>query len=665
MSISLRTEKLKGEPSHPIEDEEKKKPQDLAVASIFERFTEIFAKSQRDVHQLSNIIHLKKDQEERFSLQNIKALCDFLNISSYPKLSEQEFKLLVDVASENRALGKYITIFKGFYLELFLSMKEMQQFLGATEGEEAFKKALNHDLFLFFTQLPTYLSLEPKEGSKLKNRLILEYDFLGKESRFTHLVQQNKVSKLKSSKSKSDILEKKDKILKKHQDLLTLFEKLLKFDEEKVLLGSFLEVIGHKPFENSLEAKKQDLKRVKAYVEFLCVCESYLERGEDFIGFDGEYKEFLKEIILFIGSEKQVDKKHKESFFILDWIEKKITQLSLTPQQIESEKTPVNELLYIFEILYQITSPSQIEEDFSFQALCKRSFFLTRVWLIDGYEWVQRTRGLSRSLTPFETFRLKTICSYDALVKKLQAYDETSKNGLSMFYGRAEGKILHESLKKELPLILSQLKDLTFENLDIFSRETFLKEHIWLIQLLLIEHDLGASCACEVPKNLEEVLEPILQLCEKALVSKAENDKELFDALVEEEDPAEIESPKSCEVEEICATFKESVSLKEEKKEAQPLNKKRIEKATSVTLEKKKSRKITAQDLLNLKGKNIRLIFRLLEEGGFERKRSAKGSHEIWGAKDQSDKKAVIPKHDTIKPGTLKSIADQLGLSPK
>lgn len=672
MSISFGTEKLKGEPSHPIDHEEKMKTQDLALASIFERFSEFFARSEQDVRELSKIVQLKKDSEkyERSQPKSIRELCDFLNMKSYPHLSEEEFQLFIKIASENRALREYITIFKGFALELFLSMKEMQNFLGATEKEERLKEILENDLFGFILSLPSFLESEHKKGVKLLDELISNYNFSLKQSMFTHIIEENKISKLKSPKSKSDIRDKKDEILKRHEALLTLFVKLLKSDEEKVLLGSFLEVIGNNPFENSLEAKKEDLKRVKAHVKFLCTCEKFLRRAPDFIGFDHKYKDFLEEIIFFIGDEKQInarniDEKRKKSLFILDWSEKKIAELGLTPKDLESEKTPFTELLYIFEILYQITSPSQIEENFSFQALCKRSFFLIRAWLIDGYEWVQRTRGLSRTLTPFETFRLKTTCSYDGLVKKLQAFDQTSKNGLSMFYGRAEGKILHESLKKELPLILSQLKDLTLENLDIFSRETFLKEHIWLIQLLLIEHDLGASCACEVPKNLEEVLEPILQICEQALVSKAENDKELFDALVEEEDPAEVESPKSCEVEEVCATFKESVSLKEEKKEGKPLIKKRIEKATSVTLEKKKSRKITAQDLLNLKGKNIRLIFRLLEEGGFERKRSAKGSHEIWGAKDQSDKKAVIPKHDTIKPGTLKSIADQLGLSPK
>lgn len=58
-------------------------------------------------------------------------------------------------------------------------------------------------------------------------------------------------------------------------------------------------------------------------------------------------------------------------------------------------------------------------------------------------------------------------------------------------------------------------------------------------------------------------------------------------------------------------------------------------------------------------------IIKLLEEAGFERKRLAKITRETWGPKEKEGNQAVIPKDDTLTPGVLKSIANQLGLEKR
>lgn len=59
-----------------------------------------------------------------------------------------------------------------------------------------------------------------------------------------------------------------------------------------------------------------------------------------------------------------------------------------------------------------------------------------------------------------------------------------------------------------------------------------------------------------------------------------------------------------------------------------------------------------------------RKVIKKARKAGFILRRKTKGTHEIWW-NEKTKKTCVIPHHKEIKPGTLKSIIKQMGLSEK
>lgn len=59
-----------------------------------------------------------------------------------------------------------------------------------------------------------------------------------------------------------------------------------------------------------------------------------------------------------------------------------------------------------------------------------------------------------------------------------------------------------------------------------------------------------------------------------------------------------------------------------------------------------------------------RKIVKKVRKAGFVFRRNTGGTHEIWWNEDKK-KTCVIPHHYEIKPGTLKSIIRQMGLTQK
>lgn len=57
-----------------------------------------------------------------------------------------------------------------------------------------------------------------------------------------------------------------------------------------------------------------------------------------------------------------------------------------------------------------------------------------------------------------------------------------------------------------------------------------------------------------------------------------------------------------------------------------------------------------------------RVVIKKARKAGFVFRRNTGGTHEIWWNEERK-KTCVIPHHQEIKPGTLKSIVEQMGLS--
>lgn len=65
-----------------------------------------------------------------------------------------------------------------------------------------------------------------------------------------------------------------------------------------------------------------------------------------------------------------------------------------------------------------------------------------------------------------------------------------------------------------------------------------------------------------------------------------------------------------------------------------------------------------------MKPLSYREVIKKARKAGFIFRRNTGGTHEIWW-NDAKKKTCVIPHHHEIKPGTVKSIIKQLGLTEK
>lgn len=63
-----------------------------------------------------------------------------------------------------------------------------------------------------------------------------------------------------------------------------------------------------------------------------------------------------------------------------------------------------------------------------------------------------------------------------------------------------------------------------------------------------------------------------------------------------------------------------------------------------------------------MKPQSYRLVIKKARKAGFAFRRNTGGTHEIWW-NELKKKTCVIPHHHEIKPGTLKSIIKQMGLT--
>ena len=63
-----------------------------------------------------------------------------------------------------------------------------------------------------------------------------------------------------------------------------------------------------------------------------------------------------------------------------------------------------------------------------------------------------------------------------------------------------------------------------------------------------------------------------------------------------------------------------------------------------------------------MKPLSYREVIKKARKAGFAFRRNTGGTHEVWW-NEAKRKTCVIPHHKEIRPGTLKSIIDQMGLS--
>lgn len=65
-----------------------------------------------------------------------------------------------------------------------------------------------------------------------------------------------------------------------------------------------------------------------------------------------------------------------------------------------------------------------------------------------------------------------------------------------------------------------------------------------------------------------------------------------------------------------------------------------------------------------MKSLEYRKVIKKARKAGFVFRRATGGTHEIWW-NESSRKTCVIPHHKEVKPGTLKSIIKQMGITEK
>gem|GEM_PF-1724207 len=650
---------------------------------LFENATSFWSGSLVETKDFTskNLISLKRSEVVSSDAKDIQSLCEFLHLSSFPDLSKAEFDFLVEIVKRNKVFGNSKDLLSILHMELYFSLSHLLRFIGISSQEEILKQEICCRFLPFID-----LTQNPKEfNSQTSKKTFFVYKniyFKSFADEFECNIKQNKLSKLKSREKKEQINQEKESLLNNHLRVFSLLEKLYFFNDALQMLQSPIGVFPEGAFSTSEDQRDGDLQRVQSFICFEKILRLFYSKQGNNSSEDKEYVKLLGDIDRFIQrflEQKDLSKREslsKDLVFILDWIEKEAKQPIPSHSRYKNVSDYSIYAMMSFELLYYLIHFPKIEPNFSFQTVSSRVSGLSRFWAGSHDKW--REELGSRVLPPemvslnfYENQRLNFVTPkinelfYNIFV--------STQGGCSSLVARSEFRGLHKHLSEVLPSVFRELNAYCAQNLEGFDRREYISSNLWLVCILLIQSDLEVSLTGSLVKEFEVVLSPFLEICEQTLILKAHSNKTSLASLIEQEKESESED---LEIEEMVESLTLDTPLKIEPL-ALVANKVEEVRASNFGntlprhLEKPKEKqrkereKISAQDLLSLRGKNIRLISKLLEEAGFERKRSGKGSHEIWGPNRKEGYQAVIPKQSTVSPGVLKSIADQLSLEKR
>gem|GEM_PF-3222628 len=642
-------------------------------SKIFEQIFSSFPKDcsfgDQSSLKIENVLSLSLGSIEE-GRRTLKEVALDLGLGQDLEITEDELKELQELVAPYKILFARSSFYQIISLELYSSIKDAIYSLGATSDNEM----CSDPLFFMFKDLilstnSFFMHYDDKEFDRAKiGKLLPEFKRKIKEkllSSFQHKLE-SKIQKLKSKEAKEKIkktLQEQDgPIIARFEKALFLFDKITSSKEAKKLLYKHVFVFPGVNISKREESQSQILFSFINMVKNIDIKGGGKIFPKDMLSIYEKLEKMIKSFEEIHAEEKKFEI-GKELIFILNYIEGKIEELKMEPSLCPM----FYNLETIFHSFHLLCHSGYLPDNYFFEMSLLRACFmssLSRIKLNEKINLITDDLALDSFSDALKVNQLLFSYRLKEFQEEIIAFEMKAARSKDLYSVRKQAKQVLNSVEILSSKYLLELAA-TFKGYqkDI-DDELFFEDHLWFIHFLVMLHDLDVFVNGTLPRSCEEIAAPFFEIL-------FEGEKEDLSSEVAER-LSDVSIVKSSETKEQSLISKEGEERSTQKKVAKKVfrvNEKLFPEKTLVEERKvREVKSLTVQDLMDLAGKDIRVVFEKLKKSGFERKRAGKGSHEIWGDKKERGSlsvQGVIPTHKSLTKGLLKSLGEQLKLPQK
>lgn len=586
------------------------------------------------------------------------------------EITEDEFKELQELVSRYKILFARCPFYQIISLELYSAIKDAIYSLGATSDNEM----CSDPLFLIFKDLilstnSFFIHCDDAESDRLKiASLIPQFKRNIKEKLLCSFERklESKIEKLKSKQAKEKItktLQEQDgPIIARFEKALFFFDKVTSCKEAKKLIYKNVFVFPGVKISKREESQSQILFSFINMVKNIDVKGGGKIFPKDMLSIYEKLEKMIKSINE-IDSEQNRVQIGKELIFILNYIQGKMEEF-----EMEASIYPMfYNLETIFQSFHLLCYSSYLPDNYFFEMSLLRGCFmssLSRMKLNEKIDEIGGDLPLDKFSDIVKVNQLRFSLRLKEFEDEIIAFEMKTARSKDLYSVRKQAKdVLNKVEILAAEYLLELAATLQGHQKDI-EEELFFEDHLWFIDFLVMVHDLDVFVNGSLPRSCEEIAAPFFEILFEG--QKEDLPCELAERL------SDVSIVTSSEAKEQSLILKEEEDRSTQKKLAKKVVRVKEKLFSEKTLnEERKVREVkslTVQDLMDLAGKDIRVVFEKLKKSGFERKRAGKGSHEIWGDKKERGSlsvQGVIPTHKSLTKGLLKSLGEQLKLPQK
>jgi hypothetical protein len=586
------------------------------------------------------------------------------------EITEDEFKQIQELVSPYKLLFARCPFYQIISLELYSAIKDAIYSLGATSDDQM----CIDPLFLIFKDLilstnSFFIHCDDAGSDRVKiATLIPQFKREIKEkllSSFERKVE-TKIEKLKSKQAK----EKIKKTLKEHdgpiiarfEKALFLFDKVTSCKEAKKLIYKNAFVFP------GVKISKKEASQSQILFSFINMVKNIDVRGggkifpKDMLSIYEKLEKMIKSINEIEGEQNRIEI-GKELIFILKYIEGKMEEYQMEP----SFHSMFYNLETIFQSFHLLCYSSYLPDNYFFEMSLLRGCFmssLSRMKLNEKIDAIVGDVALDKFSDIVKHNQLRFSLRFKEFEDEIIAFEMKTARSKDLYSMRKQAKDVLNKVEILTTQYLLELAAALEGHQEDIEEELFFEDHLWFIDFLVMIHDLDVFVNGTLPRSCEEIAAPFFEIVFQG--QKEDLPAELAERL------SDVSIAAPSETKEQSLILKEEEDRSTQKKVAKKVLRVKEKLFSEKTLnEERRVREIkslTVQDLMDLAGKDIRVLFEKLRKSGFERKRAGKGSHEIWGDKKERGSfsvQGVIPNHKSLSKGLLKSLGEQLKLAEK
>jgi hypothetical protein len=383
---------------------------------------------------------------------------------------------------------------------------------------------------------------------------------------------------------------------------------------------------------------------------------------KDMLSIYEKLEKMIKSINEIEGEQNRIEI-GKELIFILKYIEGKMEEYQMEP----SFHSMFYNLETIFQSFHLLCYSSYLPDNYFFEMSLLRGCFmssLSRMKLNEKIDAIVGDVALDKFSDIVKHNQLRFSLRFKEFEDEIIAFEMKTARSKDLYSMRKQAKDVLNKVEILTTQYLLELAAALEGHHEDIEEELFFEDHLWFIDFLVMIHDLDVFVNGTLPRSCEEIAAPFFEIVFQG--QKEDLPAELAERL------SDVSIAAPSETKEQSLILKEEEDRSTQKKVAKKVLRVKEKLFSEKTLnEERRVREIkslTVQDLMDLAGKDIRVLFEKLRKSGFERKRAGKGSHEIWGDKKERGSfsvQGVIPNHKSLSKGLLKSLGEQLKLAEK